>query len=318
MLNGLTSLLLSVATATSAPAQPGWGFDGGLRVGLWPADGGPRGLIRIYSPFLDNPPGQVINFIAVEPIVNGRRSYSELERSAVDGKPGKMMWAVDELPRDWGTWKPPDEPARGRMIRVDGQAALSVFVVVEPLDNGARPVIQIILRKDHPREVALRVDAAPGGTPMDACVLSATMGNYARLRRLHLRDDVVEPARLWPSFDNVDWGGPGFTPHAQWGIDRMQVRDGVAEVTATPDEADPAAARYAPDTPAWWRYRGKRAAQFWRAPATKDLVVRVNGRRAYWGSRIDIPGGVAFENFEMQAPFAPGQAFTFGVHEMRD
>ena len=307
-----------VVPARDEASQPSWELVEGIGFGLWPSDGGPRGLIRIYAPFLQNPPGQVINFIAVEPIVNGRRSYSELERSAVDGKPGKMMWAVDELPRDWSAWKPPAHPARGRMSRIDGRPAFSVFVVVEPLDNGARPVIQVILWRDRPREVTLRVDAAPGGAPMEACVLSATMGNYARLRRLHLRDDVVEPARLWPGFDKVHPGGSGFTPHAQWGVERLRVRDGVAEVTATPDEADPVAGRYEPDTPAWWRYVGKRAAQSWRAAATKNLVVRVNGRRVYWGGRIGIPGGVAFENFEMQAPFAPGQAFTFGVRELPD
>jgi hypothetical protein len=315
MLSFLLSVLL-IAPATTAPAEPTWGLDNGIRVGLWPADGGPRGLIRIYAPYLENPAGQVINFIAVEPIVGGKRSYSELERSAADGRPGKQMWAVDELPRDWAAWQPPRMPARGREVEIDGARALTFFVVVEPLDNGARPVLQVILRRDRPHEVTLRVDAAPGTAPMDACVLSATMGNYARLRRLHLKDAVVEAAQLWPKFETLEPYGAGFTAPAQWGAAHLPAHDGVVQVAATPDEPDPGSARYEPATPAWWRYCGQRAAQYWRTPATKDLVVRVNGRRAYWGGRIAIPGGVAFENFEMQAPFVPGQWFSFGVREL--
>ena len=43
------------------------------------------------------------------------------------------------------------------------------------------------------------------------------------------------------------------------------------------------------------------------------LVARVNGRTTYWGSRAPIPGGIAYENFELEAPFAEGQEFRFGV-----
>jgi hypothetical protein len=72
----------------------------------------PRGLIRIYAPFLDNPPGRVINFIAIEPIIDGKRGYSELERSATDGQPGKMNWNFDEVSTDPA--RKPDTPAGWR------------------------------------------------------------------------------------------------------------------------------------------------------------------------------------------------------------
>ena len=39
----------------------------------------------------------------------------------------------------------------------------------------------------------------------------------------------------------------------------------------------------------------------------------MNGRTVYWASRAPIPGGIAYENFEMAAPFAAGQEFRFGV-----
>jgi hypothetical protein len=44
-----------------------------------------------------------------------------------------------------------------------------------------------------------------------------------------------------------------------------------------------------------------------------DLRVRVNARRVYWGSAIPIPGGPAFENFEVRQRYAPGQVFVFGL-----
>ena len=43
------------------------------------------------------------------------------------------------------------------------------------------------------------------------------------------------------------------------------------------------------------------------------MVVRVNGRQTYWASDAPIPGGVAFENFELEAPFVAGQEFCFGI-----
>jgi hypothetical protein len=42
-------------------------------------------------------------------------------------------------------------------------------------------------------------------------------------------------------------------------------------------------------------------------------VARVNARKTYWASQAAIPGGVAFENFELEAPFRPGQKLVFGI-----
>lgn len=322
-----TQIALFILTSTSsqtadawirpddrADALSIWGIANGIRVGLHPIDGGPRGLIRIYAPYLDNPPGQVINFIAVEPIVRGKRSYSELERSAIDGKSGKMIWSFDEFPSDRA--RNPDRPARGRVIRIDGVEALSFYILVEPFDSGAAPIIQIILRKDRPHEVTFRTYSQRDGAKMDACILSATMGNFARLRRLHLKDEIVEPARLWPGFSSRHPHGKGFTRHATWSVDRMNVVDGIAEVCATPDETDPQNATYAPDTPTVWQYRGRPARQCWRARADKDLKVRVNGRLTYWAGDKPIPGGVAFENFEMESRFESGGEFVFVVQPL--
>jgi hypothetical protein len=61
------------------------------------------------------------------------------------------------------------------------------------------------------------------------------------------------------------------------------------------------------------RGQGRTATQYWRAPAGRNLVARVNARKTYWASQAAVPGGVAFENFELEAPFHPGQKFVFGI-----
>ena len=70
----------------------------GLLFGIHPGDkkgdGEPRGLIRIYSPVLPGGKYDLINFIAIEPIVAGRRGFSEMETSRLDHVPGKRMWTA--------------------------------------------------------------------------------------------------------------------------------------------------------------------------------------------------------------------------------
>jgi hypothetical protein len=145
---------------------------------------------------------------------------------------------------------------------------------------------------------------------MGSCVLSATMGNYGRLRRLWLRGEVVDARKLWPAptFDKL-----GFAPWRAWGADRLLPAGGDRVAAATPDEADPAGARYDAKVLPHWRYEGRPATQYWRAADAPGLVVRVNGRATYWGNGGPIPGGLAYENFELEAPFADGQEFWFGV-----
>ena len=297
-----------VRPAVGDASQPVWGIKGGIRVGLWPTPG-PRGLIRIYAPYLGHPPLRMINFIAIEPVVGRARGLSELEPSALDGVRGKAMWtgdAMDREPRPRKPW----EPARGTIVQVDGVGALTFFVFVEPFRNGARPTVQVTLREHRPHEVEFRVFAAKGSAAMKNCVLTATMGNYARLRHLWLKSEVVESTKLWPK---PQLNRHGFTAHREWGLDRMYVSGGLAKVAATPNERSPADAAYAENVPPFWRYRGETAPQYWLAPAHKGLVVRVNGRTTYWASQAPIPGGIAYENFELVAPFADGQSFTFGV-----
>lgn len=91
------------------------------RVGLHPMRG-PRGLLRIYAPYLDQPDGRVINYIAVEPIVRGdaERGQSELEYSQLDQTRGKRFWSASR--DNDGSPQATDHPSRGWFDRIGGIA----------------------------------------------------------------------------------------------------------------------------------------------------------------------------------------------------
>lgn len=282
-----------------AGAEPIWGLRDGLSVGLWPTSG-PRGLFRIYTPYLGQPRLRMVNYVSVEPVVGRSRGQSELEVGAA-GKPGLAMWSADT--RD-ALKAGEAAPARGRIVRMGNTEALTVWVAMERFRNGAQPAIQLILRADRPHEVGFRIHASPESAPLTSCVLSATMGNYARLRRLWLNGEVVDARQLWPDFqpDRL-----GFAPWRSWPRERMFRQNRRLLVAATSDELDPARGEYAPAVPPHWRYTGKPATQYWRAADAPGAVVRVNGRRTYWGEQGPIPGGVSYENFELELPFVRGQ-----------
>jgi hypothetical protein len=251
-----------------------------------------------------------MNFVAVEPIVGDLRGLSELEFSKLGNVDGKAMWTGDTLDDDPKP-RPPWHPARGVVTSAGAKKVLSFYIFVERFDNGARPIIEVRLREDRPHEITFRIFSARGSKPMRACVLTSTMGNYARLRRLWLKNHIADAYSLYQSarFDRQN----GFADHRQWGIDALLVIDGEAVVAARPDELDPVHATYSREVHPHWHYVGKTATQYWRSPARRNLVARVNARKTYWASHAPIPGGVAFENFEMQAPFRPGQEFVFGI-----
>lgn len=294
--------------------QPLWGARGGL---LWavPPGGfrsasGPRGLIRVGYPISTNGSYSLINFIAVEPIVRGQRGFSELEMSALDHARGKRIWAVGDT----------NLAARGaQQVLVPGRLSqpspgveqLEVTVRVEPFDNGARVRLAVSQRSDAPDEIQVAVHADPDSAPLDYCILTATMGNLARARLLWLKDEVVSSLRLYP-----DYQGEGFAPHRSYSLDRLaRTPSGDVLVAVTTDEDDPASVYPFPGRQLW-HYGGAKVTQYWKKPrgtAHDDLHAAVNARYTYWQTRRPIPGGVAFENFELRERFHDGQTFTFGI-----
>jgi hypothetical protein len=287
-----------------APDKPIWGIAGGISVGLWPTYG-PRGLIRIYTPYLQQSDGRIMNFIAVEPIVAGRRGYSELEHSDIDKQPGRQMWTADEV--DVNNPLPlTHSPARGVITRDGDAEILSFYILVERFENGAKPIVKISLRSDRPEEVSLKTFCTADSAPIESCVLTATMGNWARLRHLHLKDQTINSIDL---FHDRPLDGMKFFHPVSWPADQLTNKDGDLVVSATGDldQTTPA------EVPEFWRYQGRPAIQTWRTASRPDIKARVTGRIVFWGSKVPVPGGAAFENFELTSPFEPGQEFRFGI-----
>ncbi|GAA1540473.1 hypothetical protein HD600_001024 [Microbacterium ginsengiterrae] len=264
----------------------------------------------MFTPYLDHPRDRLVNFIAIEPMTadSPRRGYSELEPSALDeGANGKRFWSVD-APHD-SSPRDPLVPARGVVEHVDGVECLTVWIGVERFENGANVRVRLRFRADRSHEVELSGFTAGGSAPLRSLILTATMGNWARLRRLHLADRVVTTSQLWP-----DHSGTGFTQHGRFPLAELE-RDGhAAIVRATGDETDPTSVEYAEDTAAHWRFLGRRAEQAWRVDDPHpDLEALVNARWSYWASASPIPGGPAFENFEIVEPFRQGASYRFTV-----
>jgi len=71
---------------------------------------------------------------------------------------------------------------------------------------------------------------------------------------------------------------------------------------------------YAEDTHTHWKSTGKKATQYWYCSnPSSELEGVVNGRYTYWASKSPIPGGIAYENFELTEPFQSGQSYIFGI-----
>jgi len=297
-----------------------WGVRGGLRFAVWPAavderggDGGPRGLIRVGYPIGPNGADELVNFIAVEPILSGEsgRAFSELENGA-DGKPGKLLKAGPPAGTGWQPDSPTALYAGHVEALADGVQSLSVRVEVERFGSGAHVWILASLRTDRPGELALQAFAHEDSRPLAACILTATMGNLERLRVLHLAGRQVSAADLYR-----DWTGEEFAPHRHFGLAELpRAADGSVLAAVSTDEADPAAVHPDPARPWYWWYPGTKLTQYWRKPPGTSgdrLRLTVNARRHYWLSRLPIPGGIAFENVELNGPFSPGQTAIFGL-----
>jgi len=137
------------------------------------------------------------------------------------------------------------------------------------------------------------------------------MGNMARNRLLWLKDKPVSSLELYPGYRES-----GFTAHREYPISRLhRSSEGGVLVPVTNDEDNPATVYPYPNSELW-HYAGVKVTQYWaKAPGdfSADLRAIVNGRYTYWMSERPIPGGVAFENFELRERFYDGQKFIFGI-----
>lgn len=282
-----------------------WGRRDGIVFGIPSAGGmpGPRGLIRVG---ICDTTGttELINFIAIEPVVKGagdrfgRIGFSELEPSKVDpGEDGKRLWVEEKS----------GELTTGLVER------LTVRMEVEPFtSNGAHVYVIASVSADRPHELELAVHHHDDSAQIEELTLSATMGNYERLRHLWLKDRVEDSREVYDGFKGND-----FIEKESYPLEQMlRNRAGDAIVFATTNEEDPTSSPL--PARSWWNYKSVKLTQYWRVAKEHiqpDLRVRVNGRRLYYLSKRAIPGGISFENFEVRQRYVPGQVFVFGLTE---
>jgi hypothetical protein len=297
------------------PQKPGdpllWGRRDGIIFGL-PSEGGlkgPRGLIRIglFTPGSTAP--QLLNYIAVEPVTQGmgnrydRMAFSELEMSELDpGQQGKRMWVhAAEETGTLQTVHAGDETLQRLSVRIDVERFSA---------NGAHVYLIASVDSDQPNELRLSAFADPDSPPLDELTVTATMGNYERLRLLWLKNRVESSHSLF-----ADYKGEDFAEHESYPLsDMLRSNDGDAIVYCTSDEASPR--ETAGNSTAHWPYQLPKITQYWRVPGhdvQPDLRVRVNARRVYWASTSPVLGGVAFENFEVRQRYLSGQTFIYGI-----
>ncbi len=306
------------ASAWIQPTAPGdpliWGRKDGIVFGL-PAPGGlrgPRGLIRvgILSSATGKP--ELLNFIAVEPVILGpgsrssRMAFSELEPSRLDpGQRGKRLWV------DLTSYDKAGIPV-GTMQQFPGKMPierLSVQIDVERFSaNGAHVHLIASIDSDHPDELKLSVYQDSDSPAIEELALTATMGNFERLRRLWLHRCVVDSRELMGAYTGDAFDDPPDYPLN----DMLRTGDGDAIVFATNNEENPSAT----PAPGHWQYSLPKLTQYWRVAAhdiQPDLRVRVNGRRIYWASHDLVPGGIAYENFDVRQRYITGETFIFGI-----
>lgn len=308
------------------PSKPGdpliWGRRDGIVFGLASPGGirGPRGLIRV-GPFVpNNTEAQLLNFIAVEPVTQGpgwrgdRMAFSELEPSSLDpGQQGKRLRPASPSPSAESSAA--GDTASGKLetfhLGDSTVERLSIRINVEKFTtNGAHVYLIASIESDQPEELHLQVFAEDDSPPIDELTLTATMGNFERLRLLWLKDKVINSHDLFH-----DYTGSDFDEKQPYQLpELLRTGEGDAIVYATSDEASPK------DTPGnstnHWVYPLPKLTQYWRVPGhdvQPDLRVRVNARRIYWASQAPVLGGIAFENFEVRQRYIPGQTFIFGI-----
>lgn len=306
-----------------------WGIQDGIVFSLWPHGvepkiDGPRGLIRIGHNFRGRT--FMINFIAVEPVVDGEMEFSEISPSRVDGKVGKLMWAGDG-DKDSGRYRP-EAITRGTLTNPDpGRPEveqLSLFIFMEKFLNGAHPYLKVTIRSDRPEEMGLEIFHHNGSSPMERCALTATMGNYSRVRHLYLKNRVIDSRELFRGYDDIHFVEEDGYPYDELLEDENGnfIAMAVSNETFSELSSWPQETRYYEKQ--WWRYRPfYKVTQYWRKDSSEydpSLHLRVNGRAKYYsggdtapGDYVDIPGGVSFENFEMREDYYPGQKFYFGI-----
>jgi hypothetical protein len=156
--------------------------------------------------------------------------------------------------------------------------------------NRAHPHLKVTIRADKSNEIGLQIFNQEDKAPMQQCPLTATMGNYSRIRLLHLKNKIVDSRKLYEGFDGIH-----FVEKKPYPVNKLiKTKKGYYITLATMSESFSELASWAQDSSylpnQWWRYRPPfKVTQYWKTKASdrsdSSLRVRVNGRAKYWSGR---------------------------------
>src|SRR5699024_5179365 len=261
---------------------------------------------------------------AIEPVVNGKQEFSEISPSRVDGKLGKLIWAGSNIRHNRYA---PFAGTRGEVTHPDPEhpkvEQLTFYIFMEKFLNGAHPYLKVTLRSDRPQEIGFQIFNFEDSSPIQRCALTATMGNYSRMRLLYLKDTVIDSRKLYKNYNGIDFIEKEGYPFNRLMKDKkgnfiamVTTNETLSQLLSWPQKSGYKGSH--------WKYTPPfKVTQYWKKDNSSfdsSLHVRVNGRAKYWsgGSRnsadyIEIPGGSAFENFEMREKYNPGEKFYFGI-----
>jgi len=294
--------------------QPAWGIENGVIISTWPgnlggiAGGGPKGLFRIYK---GGEKGLAwVNFISIEPITqNSLTGFSELESILFVpnnyNKTSNPEQIIDEkLPQSYENL--------ATITKENGVEQLNILFGIEnSYINGAHVYITAHIREDKPDEIEFRMYAQKDSTEIKKIRLSSTAGNFNHLRILWLADKTLDARDLYPNYKET--GKRDFALWTDFKFGELAKSfDGSLIVATTRSEDDPGQF--------WNDYFTKyQITQYWKKyPGSfdGDEFSSVNAKYVFWHNGEKIPGGVSYENFELNSPiFEQGQKVWFGATE---
>ncbi|MHC1605311.1 MAG: hypothetical protein ACXQTP_05015 [Candidatus Methanofastidiosia archaeon] len=305
--------------------QPAWGIKNGIIISTWPADlggiggGGPKGLFRIHK---HGSKGLGwVNFISVDPITDLGNGWSEGESILFVPNPYERQ----NNPEQIITTKLPSDYNNIATITCPepGVEQLNILFGIQEFNNKAKVYLTVHIRDDRPEEIEFRIFKHDNTTKIEMVRLSSTAGNFNHLRLLWLKDNVVDSKELYKEYQKQMTPKPGtkfswknsimlFGPVTTFEYDTLQ-KDSQGNLIV-------AITRNLDDVEDYWneyftRYKLTQYFKKYRGYYTEKSFVSVNARYVFWHTLTPIPGGISYENFELNEPFHQGQRLWFGATE---
>ncbi len=292
--------------------QPAWGINNGIIISTWPGDlggiggGGPKGLFRIYK-HGDKGLGWM-NFLSLEPTTqNSLPGFSELE-------------SILFVPNPYANLNNPNSIIDNKLpASYDNLATITnengieqlnlLFGIENSFANNGHIYTTAHIRKDKPDEIEFRFYTHDDTAPIKKIRLSSTAGNFNHMKLLYLANEIIDSRNLYEGYQET--GKRDFAPWTTFEFNKLKKLSDNSIIVATTRSAD--------DPGEFWNdffTRYELTQYFRKYPGSYDgnEFSAVNAKYVFWHTGKPIPGGVSYENFELNDPiFEQGQQIWFGA-----